>query len=254
MELEGKTVLITGAGAFGGIGADTAALLASEGARVIISGRNQERGEKVAESIVKAGGNASFALADLSNLDDVSRLADEVGDVDVLVNNAAAYTLAGTLELTPDDFDEMFATNVKAPFFLIQHLAPAMRSRGSGSIINISTFAVKLALAGMSLYASTKGAMETLTRYWAVEFAGTGVRANAVAPGTISSENVSAVMGDGFETLRRAQPAKRIGKPREISEAVLFLASDRSSYVNGTVIPVDGAYGVVVAEAWPEDG
>jgi NAD(P)-dependent dehydrogenase (short-subunit alcohol dehydrogenase family) len=109
-ELEGKTVLITGSGSLGGIGADAALLFAQQGAEVLVSGRHTERGQRVVETILQAGGAARFLLADLANLDDVARLADEAGDVDVLVNNAAGYKLESSLKLTAEDFSLMYDT------------------------------------------------------------------------------------------------------------------------------------------------
>ncbi|WP_326642659.1 SDR family oxidoreductase [Nonomuraea fuscirosea] len=253
-ELENKTVLITGAGSQGGIGADAAELLAEEGARVLVTGRHRERGEQVVKTITAAGGNARFLLADLSKLDDVHRLADEAGEVDVLVNNAAAYALGSSLELTAENYTAMYDTNVRAPFLLVQRLAPAMIARGSGSIINISTIAARGSMPGMSLYGSTKGAIESLTRSWAAEFAPYNVRVNALAPGTINTDNVSAVMGEAWHELEKANPTKRIGRPREISQAVLFLASDRSSYVSGSVMTVDGAFSSVLFQRPPITG
>lgn len=132
-ELEGKTVLITGSGSLGGIGADAALLFAQHGAEVLVSGRHTERGQRVVETILQAGGTARFLLADLANLDDVARLADEAGDVDVLVNNAAGYKLESSLKLTAEDFSLMYDTIVRAAFFLVQKLAPRMVARRSGS-------------------------------------------------------------------------------------------------------------------------
>lgn len=147
-ELEGKTVLITGSGSLGGIGADTALLFAQQGAEVLVSGRETERGQRVVETIVQAGGTARFLLADLANLDDVARLADEAGDVDVLVNNAAGYKLESSLRLTAEDFSLMYDTIVRAAFFLVQKLAPRMVARRSGSIVNVSSTAASVALPG----------------------------------------------------------------------------------------------------------
>ncbi|MGW4076838.1 SDR family NAD(P)-dependent oxidoreductase [Streptomyces asiaticus] len=246
-ELENKTVLITGAGSQGGIGADTAELLAEEGAQVLVTGRHRERGEQVVKSITAAGGNARFLLADLSSLDDVHRLADEAGEVDVLVNNAGVYTpLGSSLELTVENYTMMFDTNVRAPFLLVQRLAPGMIARGSGSIISIGSVAARGSMPGMSLYGATKAAIESLTRSWAAEFAQSNVRVNTVAPGTINSDNVSAVLGEDRPEFEQANPTRRNGSPREISQAVLFLASDRSSYVNGSVMTVDGAFSAVL--------
>jgi NAD(P)-dependent dehydrogenase (short-subunit alcohol dehydrogenase family) len=244
-ELEGKTVLITGSGSLGGIGADTALLFAQHGAEVLVSGRHTERGQRVVETILQAGGTARFLLADLANLDDVARLADEAGDVDVLVNNAAGYKLESSLKLTAEDFSLMYDTIVRAAFFLVQKLAPRMVARRSGSIVNVSSTAASVALpGGMSLYGSAKAAMDSLTRYWAAEFAEGNVRVNAVAVGPTSTDNVTAAMkslGPGvIEGMAASIPLGRWASPREISQIILFLASERSSFATGGVFAADG--------------
>jgi len=133
MQLQNKTALITGAGAKGGIGAAIASLFAREGAHVVVSGRDAQRGEQAVAEITSAGGNARFVLADLSDLGDVARLAQEAGDVDVLVNNAAVFPFGPTVEQDATSYDEVFATNVRAPYFLTAALAPKMLAKGSGS-------------------------------------------------------------------------------------------------------------------------
>jgi NAD(P)-dependent dehydrogenase (short-subunit alcohol dehydrogenase family) len=244
-EFEGKTVLITGSGSLGGIGADAAQLFAEEGAEVLVSGRNTERGQDVVETILKAGGTARFLLADLADLDDVARLADEAGEVDVLVNNAAGYNLGTSQELTPEDFSLMYDTIVRAPYFLVQKLAPRMRARRSGSIVNVSSTAASVALpGGLSLYGSSKAALDSLTRYWAAEFAESNVRVNSVAVGPTSTDNVTATMsalGPGvLEGMAASIPLGRWATPREISQMILFLGSERSSFSTGGVFAADG--------------
>jgi NAD(P)-dependent dehydrogenase (short-subunit alcohol dehydrogenase family) len=244
-ELEGKTALITGSGALGGIGGDTAALFAQEGAEVVITGRNLERGQQVVESIHKEGGRARFVLADLADLDDVARLADETGEVDILINNAASYNLGSSLQLTVEDFNLMYDSIVRAPYFLVQKIAAGMVERGSGSIVNVSSTAASVALpGGMSLYGSAKAALDSLTRYWAAEFVTSKVRVNSVAVGPTGTENVTAAMtalGPGvMEGLAASIPMNRWAAPREISEVILFLASDRASFATGGVFSVDG--------------
>jgi NAD(P)-dependent dehydrogenase (short-subunit alcohol dehydrogenase family) len=244
-ELDGKTVLITGAGSLGGLGADTAQLFAEEGAEVLVTGRDTERGQLVVDSIVQAGGTARFLLADLTNLDEVARLADEAGDVDILVNNAAGYNLGSTLELNPDDFSLMMDTNVRAPFFLVQKLAPGMLARRSGSIVNVSSTVASVAIpGGMSLYGTSKAALDALTRYWAAEFAESNVRVNSIAVGPTTTENVTTMMNsidpgmmDGLASLI---PLRRWASSREISQCILFLASERSSFATGGVFAADG--------------
>jgi NAD(P)-dependent dehydrogenase (short-subunit alcohol dehydrogenase family) len=245
MELDGKQVLITGAGSLGGIGADAAALFAEEGAEVLVSGRQAERGEQVVDGILRAGGKARFLLADLANLDDVARLADAAGDIDVLVNNAAGYRLESSLKLTPEDFAMMYDTNVRAPFFLVQKVAPRMLARRSGSIVNVSTMSASIGQqGGMSLYGSSKSSLESLTRYWAAEFAADNVRVNAVALGPTSSDNVTATMnslGPGVvQNLLSSIPLGRWASTREVSRILLFLASERSSFITGSVLAADG--------------
>jgi NAD(P)-dependent dehydrogenase (short-subunit alcohol dehydrogenase family) len=240
VELENKTALITGAGAPGGIGAATAKLFAAQGANVIITGRHQERGEQAAKLIVADGGNARFVLADLTDLDDVNRLAESAGEVDVLVNNAAAFAIGPALEQQPAKFDELFAANVRAPYFLTTALAQGMIQRGSGSVINVSTMAARIAVAGMSIYGATKAALESLTRTFAAEFADAGVRVNTVAPGPTGSDTVVGMMGDAVHELGRTTPLGRLAETAEIGQVILFLASDRSSYVTGATFAADG--------------
>jgi NAD(P)-dependent dehydrogenase (short-subunit alcohol dehydrogenase family) len=240
MELEHKTALITGAGATGGIGAAAARLFADEGADVVIAGRNAERAEEVVRDIVGSGGSARFVLGDLADLADVRRIADEAGDVDILVNNAAAITTGPTVDQDVESFDESFATNVRAPYFLTAALAPKMVANGGGSIVNVSTMVATIGLAGMSVYGATKSALESLTRAWAAEFGGSGVRVNAVAPGPTRSDKVMGAMGEAAEQLGQGTPLARMASTAEIAQVVLFLASDRSSYVTGATFAADG--------------
>jgi NAD(P)-dependent dehydrogenase (short-subunit alcohol dehydrogenase family) len=249
-ELEGKKVLITGAGSLGGLGADTAQLFAQEGAEVLVTGRHTERGQQVVKTILQAGGTARFLLADLRKLDDVAQLADEAGEVDVLVNNAAAFNL----ESTAEDFSLIYDTNVRAPFFLVQKLAPGMLARRSGSIVSVSSTAASVALpGGMAIYGSSKSALESLTRYWAIEFANSNVRVNAVSAGPISTANPMATweaMGPGvIEGMAASIPLGRWASPREMSQIILFLASERSSFVTGSIFDGGGGRSAVSARS-----
>ena len=241
MELSGRTALITGAGAVGGIGAEISRVLAAEGASVIVSGRDLARGEQVVREINESGGKARFALADLTSIDQIVGLAKDAGDVDILVNNAALLAMGPTVDQDVESFDQLFQVNVRAAYFLTAKLAPAMVARGSGSIINVGSMAGELALLGTSVYGATKAALHSLTRSWADEWSASGVRVNAISPGVVASEFVSGALGpDMLEFVRQEVPNKRVGTTNEIAQAVLFLASDKSSYINGATIAIDG--------------
>jgi NAD(P)-dependent dehydrogenase (short-subunit alcohol dehydrogenase family) len=234
---DGNTALVTGATA--GIGYAIALELARQGAAVVVHGRNVERGAKAVQEIENVGGTARFVSADLSDADDVRRLAAEAGDVDILVNNAGIYEFAGTFDTDDADFDAHFDTNLRAPYILVQKLVPGMIERGRGSVVNISTVAASTPSADAGIYGASKAALDLLTKVWADEFGGAGVRVNAIAPGPIETEGTSE-MAEIVEGLGRTRALHRIGEPEEIAQAVAFIASAAASYINGVVLPVDG--------------
>jgi len=234
---EGRTALVTGATA--GIGYAIAMELARQGAEVVVHGRNAERGAKAVQEIENSGGRARFVAADLSEADDVRRLAAEAGEVDILVNNAGIYEFASTLETDDADFDAHFDTNVRAPYILVQKLVPGMSERGGGSVVNISTVAASTPSADAGIYGASKAALDLLTKLWADEFGPSGVRVNAIAPGPVETEG-TAEIADIVEGLARTRTLQRVGEPDEIARAVAFIASPAASYINGVVLPVDG--------------
>jgi NAD(P)-dependent dehydrogenase (short-subunit alcohol dehydrogenase family) len=240
--LHGKTALVTGSTS--NIGRAIAVAFAREGARVVVSGRSAERGAAVVDRIAAAGGRADFVAADL----DGSRAASEAlaaeatrvlgGRIDVLVNNAGIYPGATTAATDEETFDRVYAVNVKAPFFLVAAVAPAMAARGEGAIVNLGSWIARLGIPVGALYSSTKGALETLTRAWAAEFGPSGVRVNAISPGV--TREAAPAEADLAETMMRGTPAGRSGAPEAIAGAAVYLASDEASFVQGTVIDVDG--------------
>ncbi len=235
MELAYKTVLVTGGTA--GIGLACAKLMAHEGASVIITGRDAERGKAAAAGI---DGSVRFVQADLSDAESVKSLVQQAGSVDVLVNNAASFPAALTVDQEIAAFETTFNTNVRGSYFLAAGLAPGMLERGHGSIINVTTMVASKGVPGAGAYSASKAALESFTRTWAAEFGSRGVRVNSVAPGPTKTEGVEAEWGETNEELGRALPLGRTAKPEEIADAVLFLASPRSSFITGSTLHVDG--------------
>src|SRR5256712_5425669 len=207
--LQGQKALVTGATS--GIGRAVALQLARDGAEVIVHGRDAPRGAETVESIAAAGGRARFVGADLSDPADLQRLVKAVGDIDVLVNNAGSSWFGATADLDVATFDALFASNVRAPFFLVAAFAPGMVARGKGSIINVGSMAGQIGLAGGAAYGATKAALSSMTRAWAAEFSTSGVRVNAVAPGPVHTGGAAPerTPGLGSTTLqhRAADPA-----------------------------------------------
>ncbi|OBI91585.1 SDR family NAD(P)-dependent oxidoreductase [Mycobacterium asiaticum] len=235
MELIDHTAVVTGGTA--GIGLEAARLLASEGATVIISGRDPVRGELAAEAI---GPNARFVKTDMADAESVQALVQQCGDVDIIVNNAASFPSALTVDQDMPSFETMFDTNVRGAYFLVAGLVPGMLERGRGSIVNVTTMVAAKGVAGASGYSASKAALESLTRTWAAEFGASGVRVNSVAPGPTRTPGVAAEWGEVNEELGKALPLGRTAHPAEIAEAVLFLSSPRASFITGSTLHVDG--------------
>ena len=239
---DAATALITGGTS--GIGLATAKKLAQLGMHVLVVGRSVERGRKAEDEIRATGGKADFISSDLkdaASAREVARKAIELGDghVDILVNNAGIYPFGPTHEMTEEQFERVFSTNVKAPYFLVAELAPQMAKSGKGAIVNVSTMVADYGAPGMSLYGSSKAAINLLTKTWAAEYGPKGVRVNAVSPGPTRTEGTDA-MGEGLEQLAAQAPAGRPATAEEIAEAIVFLATDRASFIHGAKLVVDG--------------
>ena len=241
--LSGRTAVVTGSP--GGIGAATAHLLAARGARVLITGRDEQRGRAVVSAVEDAGGQASFVAGDLtSSPADLRELAAAWtaaldGRVDILVHNAAICPPVDTVTLTDEDLEATLGVNVRAPQVLTAALAPGMVERGGGTIVVVGSWMATLGHAFVGFYSATKAAEAQLARSWAAEFGPRGIRVNTVAPGATRTP-VDAASDDVVTQMTAGTPAGRPGTPDEVAAAVAWLVSDEASYVHGALIPVDG--------------
>ncbi|MFD3911693.1 MULTISPECIES: SDR family NAD(P)-dependent oxidoreductase [unclassified Streptomyces] len=250
MRLKDRTALVTGSTS--GIGEAVAEALAREGAHVVVSGRDRDRGERVVAAIRAAGGRADFIAADLHDAASALALGEEATDVlggriDILVNNAGTTrTPSATGAVSESDFDRLYALNVKAPFFLTGVIGEAMARRGTGAVINIGSTVAKFGFAGSALYGSTKAALEKLTQDWAAEYGPRGVRVNSVSPGPTHTP-LTARIGDRdtLKAMTDGTPANRPAEPSEVADAVVFLASDEARYIHGARLPLDGGRSAV---------
>jgi 3-oxoacyl-[acyl-carrier protein] reductase len=247
--LQNKTALVTGASR--GIGRATAFALAQAGARVLVHyGRSAQEAESVVAAILSKDGRADAIQAYLGTPEGVTLLTKEVrsivGDrLDVLVLNAGITKSATFKDHTIEDFDNLFATNVRSPFFLVQQLLPIL---GGSNIIVISSAVARTVVGKPGLdnrsilaYAATKGAIETLVKHWAAILGPEGIRVNAVAPGVIDTDMSNFTKTDaGREAALGMQALKRIGKAEDVADVVAFLASDAARWITGVSIPVDG--------------
>jgi NAD(P)-dependent dehydrogenase (short-subunit alcohol dehydrogenase family) len=238
MSFEGKTVLITGGTS--GIGRAAAEQFGDKGAHVIVTGRDETRGQEVVATIESAGGQARFIAADLSAPDSAQQLAQAAGQVDVLVNNAGIFPFGPTHEIAIEDVEAVLDVNVVSPFTLVAALVPGMVQRGSGAIVNVSTMVASFGLPGMSAYGASKAALELLTKAWAAEYGPAGVRVNAVSPGPTRTPGTAAMGEEGIKQLAETLPLGRAADLGEIANTIVFLASDDASFINGAIVPVDG--------------
>ncbi|MDH6605430.1 NAD(P)-dependent dehydrogenase (short-subunit alcohol dehydrogenase family) [Streptomyces sp. SAI-208] len=244
MEFAGRTALVTGSGAIGGLGHATAKVLAAGGADLILTGTDPQRGARVVDDLRAAGGESAgtvrFIAADLSGSAGVRQLVEDAGAVDILINNASVMTFSPTVEQDLASYDAAFAVNVRAPFLLTALLAEKMAAGGGGSIVNVSSTAASLGMPGMAVYGATKAALESLTRTWAAEFAESNVRVNAVAPGPMRTAKVVAAMGPDVGGMGLATALKRASDPAEVAQVIAFVAGDRASYMTGAIVAADG--------------
>jgi NAD(P)-dependent dehydrogenase (short-subunit alcohol dehydrogenase family) len=242
-----QVVLVTGA--LTGIGRATAVAFAKKGAKVVVSGRHDDKGKELVTELRALGADAEFLRADVRNEDEVRNLVDETvarfGRLDVAVNNAGVEgELSVVQNATVENFKAVHETNVLGVFLSMKHELRAMEGQGSGSIVNIASTYGHKATAGATAYVSSKFAVEGLTKAVALEQGNSGIRVNAVGPGptdTVMLDRFTQQRGpDGNDTLIAKVPMRRRGEPEEIANAVVFISSPEASYISGTVFEVDG--------------
>jgi NAD(P)-dependent dehydrogenase (short-subunit alcohol dehydrogenase family) len=238
-------VLITGA--LTGIGQATAKAFAHEGARIVVSGRHADAGEALVTELQTIGAEAVFVRSDVRHEEDVRGLVDQTverfGRLDVAVNNAGTEGKPGPIvEQTVESYTATFETNVLGVLLSMKHELRVMLAQGSGSIVNVSSTLGKQAAPGASIYTASKHAVEGLTKAAALEVAESGVRVNLVAPGPIDTGMLTRFTGtDEYKAgLIAGVPAKRMGKPEEVAQAILFIASDKAPFITGASLGVDG--------------
>src|SRR6202043_186130 len=244
-QVTGPAVLITGA--LTGIGRATALAFAREGARIVVSGRHDDKGNALVSELQEIGAEATFIKSDVRHDDEVRALVDgtvrRFGRLDVAVNNAGTEGKPGPLtDQTPESYAATFDTNVLGTLLSMKHELRVMLPQGSGSIVNVSSTYGRAGAPGAALYVASKHAVEGFTKAAALEFAETGVRINVVAPGTTETGMLNRFTGtpENKADLISRVPMKRIAQPEEIAEAILFLASDKASYITGASLAADG--------------
>jgi 3-oxoacyl-[acyl-carrier protein] reductase len=244
--LDGRNAVVTGAGR--GIGLEIARLLASEGAGVVVSDFDEASTTAAAEQIVAAGGRAVPVRCDVTSAADVdavvARCVTEFGSIDVMVNNAGITRDATMRKMAVADFDAVVDVHLKGTWLGTRAAAAAMREAGGGSIVNLSSISGKIGNVGQTNYAAAKAGIVGLTKAAAKEVGFVGVRVNAIAPGLIRTPMTAGMPPEVFAEREKDIPMGRAGEPEEVAKAVLFLASDLSSYVTGVVLEVAGGRGI----------
>ena len=247
--LLGKSAVVTGAAA--GIGRATAELFAREGARLVLADINADGLSALRDSLGDVTGDVTVVTADVSKPEDVRRMievaVEEYGRLDIVIANAGIIPLASVVEATLDDWDEVMAIDGRGMFLTCKYAIEQMMSSGGGSIVCLSSISGVAGQPRQSTYGPAKFVASGLTKHLAVEWAGRGIRVNAVAPGTINTERVQRLPEEPggteyLEAVKAAHPMGRLGEPSEVAKAILFLASDEASFITGAILPVDGGF------------
>ncbi len=242
LTLRGRVAVVTGAGR--GIGAATAKAFAAAGAHVALLDRDGASATRVAEEIAAAGGEAWHFEADVTDSFGIERvfdgIVDEAGRLDVLVNNAGIVRDARLAEVADADFAATLDVNLRGALVCARAAVPHMLARGSGRILSATSVVARMGNFGQTAYAASKGGIIGMTRAWARELGPKGITANAVAPGFIETDLLTSVPEKVLERFRERIPVGRLGRPDEVANVYLFLASDLASFMNGAIVGVDG--------------
>ncbi len=252
LDLEGRSALVTGASK--GVGRGIALELAKAGARVAVNYNSDKEGARETVDAIEASGGQAFAVGgNVSRADDVERMVkettDRFGRLDALVNNAGVQTWKPLLELTEAEWDHVLGVNLKGAFLCAQRAALSMKDTGGGSIINIGSGSNKWPFPNLVDYSASKGGLENFTKVAAVELGKYNIRVNCVAPGAIEIERTKLESGDYAATWSKLTPLGRIGVPSDVGTVVAFLISDKSNFVTGQTLWVDG--GLFTRPVWP---
>ena len=243
MRLKDKTAIITGGGP--GIGLATAGAFCQEGAKVILFGRRKEKLEKAVEIL---GGSAIIVQGDMTNNNDLDKLINETlhnfKKIDILVNNAGLFNGSPLHEISDSQWDEIMDINIRSVFQLTRRVLPVMLSQKYGNIIHISSILGLIAVPQVAAYNVSKGALNQFSRSIAVEYGSSGIRSNSICPGLIATDMTADLMKDTdlMKEWSKEYPIGRFGKPEDVANACLYLASDESSFVTGITLPVDGGF------------
>jgi len=253
MRFADKVAIVTGAGS--GFGEAIATRFAREGARVLVADVHEENGRRVTSAIEKEGGAARFARTDVSRASDVKAMIDaavsDFGGLDILVNNAGfSHRMTAMWDLSEDDYDRVFATNVKGVFLGCKYAVPAMKQRGGGVIVNTASVSAHrgATFVEQAAHGAAKGGVLALTRHLAASGARHGIRANSISPGLIVTPQIEPFLdepGHPVHEMRRAHPLGRLGTAEDVARVALFLATDDAGYLNAVDIVVDGGQSLI---------
>ena len=249
--LASKTAVVTGGGS--GIGKSVCTRLASEGAHVLVLDLDLDAAKETVDEVLEAGGSSVAYACDVSSHDRVVAITTEIlnsTEVDILVNNAGIAHVGNLENTTEADLDRLYSVNVKGVYNMLAAIVPAMKARGTGSIVNVASVASSVGIADRFAYSMTKGAVLTMTYSVAKDYVDFGIRCNCVAPGRVHTPFVDNFLAKNypdnrdevFDELSKSQPIGRMGKAEEIAGLIAYLCSDEAAFITGTNVPIDGGF------------